>query len=512
MTNNLKNKTIAKNTVYLYIRMFFVMIVSIYTVRVVLQSLGVVDYGVYSAIGGVIASLSFFTSVLANASQRFFSVGIGKEDSTQLRNTFSLIFWLYLFVGIIIVIVFESIGIWFINHKMTIPVDRIGASHWVFQCMVLSFLISLLTAPYEAMLIAKEKMSIYAYLGIFSVISKLIVAFLIKCSSGDRLILYAILLMISSAITNAVYLIYVSHNFKEAKVSKCWDKKIFKDVFSFSSWTLFGSVSFIINGQGINVLLNVFFGPVVNAAYAIGNQIKNVVNTFSSNFYNAVRPPLMKAYASTQIDYVKTLFYFSSKVIFILLFIVVFPVFNHIQFILQIWLGAVGDYMVEFVRLMLIYAIIISLSDPITSLIQAANRVKKYYLTVDTFTLLTLPISYVFFSFGANPTAAFYVTIFVFSIAHIIRLFVLSSVDSSFSVTYYLLVIVKPIVVGVLLTIVLSFLISNILNLIISSKLVVSVVQFAFDFIFASITSGFIVLNKSERSRVLNLIKEKIKK
>lgn len=509
--NYSNNKRIAKNTFYLYVRMFLVMLVSMYTVRVVLGILGIEDYGVYGAIGGLITSLAFVTSVLANASQRFFSVGLGEQNDKKMSTTFSMMLWLYLIAGVVGFFLFETLGRWFLLNKMIIPEGRMDAAMWVFHCMILSFVISLVNAPYNALIIAHERMTVYAYVGILDVSLKLLIVYLLAYFPFDKLKLYAILLIFTSLIITVIYVIYCLKRFKESRFKFVWDFNIFKDVFSFSSWTLFGSVSYICNTQGINLMLNVFFGPIANAAYSIGNQIKSLVNQFSGNFYAAVRPSLMKAYSSNSFDYVNDLFFYSSKIVFVLLFIIVFPIYRGIYFLLELWLGSVGEYMVEFIQLMLIYAIILSMSDPITTVIQAANKVKTYYLIVDSFTLLTLPFTYIVFKLGAPPTYAFYISILVFLVAHFIRLYLFMPL-TSVSIAQYSKIIIFPIILVIVISTFVSIMINLVINNLIMNKFFIYVILLASNFFIAFTSCLYIMLNKAERAKVVQLIKNKIHK
>ena len=272
------------------------MLVSLFTVRIVLKTLGVEDYGVYNAIGGVVLSLSFISSVLANASQRFFAIELGKYDTTNLKRVFSTIFLTYVFVAIIIIIIAETLGLWFVFNKMMIPSARIVAVHWVYQLSVASFIVSILMNPFQAIIISREEMNVYAYVSILEAVLKLLIVYLLVYFSFDKMQLYAVLMFLSGVITNLIYFVISRRRYSETHFKIVWDKRMFKSIFSYSSWTLFGSIAFICNSQGINILLNMFFGPIANTAYAIGNQVKTAVNSFSGNFFNAVRPPIIKSY------------------------------------------------------------------------------------------------------------------------------------------------------------------------------------------------------------------------
>lgn len=492
----------------MYMRMFLVMAVSLYTVRIILRTLGVEDYGVYSAVGGIISSLTFITNVLAIASQRFFSVEIGKGEKGKLKETFCSMATIYTIVGLLIILFSETVGLWFLNNKMTIPLGRETAAFWVFQCTIFSFFISVITAPHKAMIIAHEKMNIYAYVGILDVLLKLLLVYLLCNIDFDKLIVYSLLILAVTIVCNSIYVLYSLINYKDSRYHFVFQPSIYKDVFGFSSWTLFGSITYMCNTQGINLVLNVFFGPAVNAAYAIGNQIKTAINSFSSNFYVAVRPVMMKSYAAEDYNYVEKLLYFSSKTIFILLFVIIFPVATHIKVILSLWLGTVGEYMVEFVILMLAYAIVLSMSDPITTIMQAANKIKHYYLYVDGFTLLTLPLSYIAFRFGANPDFAFYISIVIFVFAHIIRLYLLKKVIPSITIFDYTKRVISPITLTMLFVMGLSYGIKRMMPETLWSE----GITFCADFVFAGVASWFIIVDASERESLKNLIMNKFRK
>lgn len=495
------SNTIVKNTLFLYFRMFITMIVSLYTVRVVLKTLGVVDYGVYNVIGGVVTTLAFITDVLANASQRFFAVELGKKESNRLQQIFGLIIFAYVLTAIVVFLLAETIGLWFVKSKMDIPIDRMDAAIVVFQFSVASFLIGLITSPFNAMIIAKERMNIYAYVSILQVFLKLGIVYLLVVLPYDKLKLYALLMFIVISFTNSIYIFICRCNFPETKFLFLWDKTIFKSIFAYSSWTLLGTVAYICNTQGLNILFNLFFGPIANAAYAIGNQVKTTINSFAANFFVATRPPMIKSYAEGDYTYTTKLFYYSTKVIFSLLFILIVPLFVEIEFILGLWLGNVEQYMPMFVRLMLIYAVVLSISEPITAIVQAAGKVKIYHGVVDTFTLLTLPLSYIVFKFGMSPYMGFIISIMIFIIAHIMRLFILRSIFP-FSIREYNRNTVLPFSLAVIATVV------SIYGLIsISSN---SMLMIILSFVIATAFILVFVFNSAERNYIISIIQSKI--
>lgn len=500
-----ENKQIAKNTLFLYLRMFFTMIVSLYTVRVVIQTLSAQDYGLYGAIGGVVLSFGFISSVLTNASQRYFSYEFGKGVDGKIKETFSTIFLIYLGISFVIVILAETIGLWFLTNKMTIPEGREPVVVWVYQFALFSFIVTIMSNPYQAMIIAYEKMNLYAYLSILDVALKLAIVYVLLLFDIDKLKLYAILMFVSCLITNIVYIIYCRRKYTETRLIFRIDKGMLKSIFSYSSWTLFGTLAGMCNTQGMNLVLNVFFGPIANAAYSVSSQIYSTVGMFANNFYVAVKPALIKNYSAGNNEYVNKLFSFSSKTIFVLLFIVILPLLVCTEEILLLWLGQVEDYMVAFVRLSLIYSIILTISYPITAVVQASGNVRMYHGLVDTFSLTALPIMYILFKVGLDASYAYIVSIVIFSIAHFIRLYVLKHVFVLFSIESYIMRFIVPSVI-----IAFSCYIAMIhIKSYIPNSIVWTIITCIISCVLALIVSGLLLFTNTERSMVLNLIRKK---
>lgn len=479
------------------------MIVSLYTVRVILHVLGVEDYGIYGAIGGVISSLTIFTNALSAAAQRFFSAEIGRGDNGSLNRVFNTMILLYLLAGIIVLIIAETLGIWFFNNRMVIPPERVDAAFVILQCTIVSFFISILISPFQAIIIAKEDMKIYAYVGIYDVIAKLLIVYLLQLFDQDKLILYGYLLLISSISSQFIYLLFTINKYSEIKFYFYWNLRTIKSILAFSSWTFIGCLAFLFNAQGLNLMINVFFGPIANAAYSIGNTVKNAVNQLGSNFFVAVRPSMMKEYVSNNIVYVRQLFLFSTKVIFSLLFMIMFPIMMETDGILSLWLGEVGEYMVSFVRLMLVWALLLNISDPITALVQAANKVKSYHLKVDLFTLLSLPLTYVAFKLGATPIWSFVVSVVILGLAHIIRLIILRSIIDV-GIRYYFFNIILKIMLAVFISFGISYLIRN---LFVSSSVIALFCKIALDAFIAIAVSYVFVLDREERMRINEMVR-----
>lgn len=495
-------KTIAKNTLFLYVRMFLTMLVSLYTVRAVLSALGVVDYGVFNAIGGVVTSLSFITGVMANASQRFFSLEIGKGDNNKLDSFFNAILTIYLILSIVIVLIIESGGIWFLEHKLVVPEERMYAAKMVMHFSLATFIITIITNPFQALLISNEKMNIYAYVSIIEVVLKLLIVFLLYHSPIDKLIYYSFLIFIVSILVNSIYVIWCVKNTNIRYRIQVGGKE-FKDIFSYSSWTLFGTVSGVASIQGSSIILNIFCGPVANTAFAIATQISNVIQQFASSFFTAVRPPLTKSYGANALDYMKRLYDFSNKTLFALTFAVVFPLFVKTEFILKLWLGDISPYMVCFVKTLMIYAMVMCLNNPITTIVQAAGKVKIYHLIVDGFSLIVLPLLYIFFRLGFDANYCLVVNVLVFSFAHILRLIVLKRV-----INYSIMDYCKSFMLPALGVIVVSVLVISVFSRILGDSIFASLSIVALCIVISLLSSFIILFSKEERSQLINLIKK----
>lgn len=496
-----KSKRIASNVVYLYIRMLLTMVVSLFTVRVILKALGPVDYGVYTSIGGVIASLSFISTVLANASQRFFSFELGKGKQSNLSEVFNTILTTYIIVSIGLVFIAETVGCWFVVNKMNL-VGTTTTIQCIYQFALASFIITLLANPFQALIIANEKMKIYAYVCIVEVLLKLGIALWISICPSNKLIYYAILMFVSTLTTNFIYVFICCKKLLDSRVQFIISRDSFKQVFQYVSWTLFGTIAYVFNTQGLNIILNLFYGPIANAAYSISTNTSSAVNNLASNFYAAIRPPLIKSYAEGDNSTMTILFNFSSKVVFVLLFIVAFPIFVRTEFVLKIWLGDVMEYMVSFVRLLLVYSLVLKLSDPITTLIQAANKVKVYHGVVDSFTMLSLPLAYFALSKGAHAEYVFIISTAVICVAHVLRLFILRNYIKV-SIKEYLVKIVIPII----MTIVISGGLIYFIDAYTPKGFAYDICTLFVSFLVSALACCFCIFNTNERKRIIKLIK-----
>lgn len=388
----------------LYVRMIVIMLVQLYTSRVILQTLGVEDYGIYNIVAAVVVSLTFITGPLSTATQRFLSFELGRKNTERIKDIFSMSLIVYAILSVLILIIAETVGLWFLNHKMDIPADRLYAANWVFQFSVMTFIINMLNIPFNAAIIAYEKMSFYAYVSIFEAIAKLAIVYFLLLYSGDQLILYGLLVMLVTLSVTSVYKIYCNKRLRDIKIKLVRDKALLKQLLSFSGWSLFGSVASMSADQGLNLLLNLFFGVTVNAAMGIAAQVSAAVNQFVMNFQTAFRPQLVKSYAEGNIPYLHGLICKSSKFSFLLLFMVVCPILFNLDFILHLWLGEnVPEHTTVFCRLMLIYALIESLSGPFWMTVQATGRIKKYQLCISLLIFSNIVLSYFFLKQGFTP-------------------------------------------------------------------------------------------------------------
>ncbi|WP_278036337.1 lipopolysaccharide biosynthesis protein [Flavobacterium nitratireducens] len=415
------NKTIAKNTAFLYIRMLVTMAVTLYTSRVILNTLGVEDYGTYSIVGGIVTMFSFFNSAMTSATNRFLAFDIGKNDLVQLKKTFNATLNIHIVIALLIFLLAETVGLWFVNYRLNLPLHRMNAVNWVYQFSVFTFLLGIIQVPYDALIVAREKMSIYAYMSIAEVVLKLLVVYLLVVFDYDKLIFYAVLLFLLSFITRSVHKIYCKVNFEESKYQFYYEKELYKKLLSFSGWSLFGNLAAVARGQGSNILLNIFFGTVVNAAYGISMQVQSAVQVFVTNFQMAVNPQIIKHYSAGNKEQSLKLIFQSSKFSYFLMFLIVSPIIYNIDFVLGLWLKTPPNYTSSFVVMCLVGVLIDCISGPLMIGAQATGNIKWYQMVLGSFIFLCLPISYLLLRIYYDPKIIFYVIIGVNAISLIGR-------------------------------------------------------------------------------------------
>lgn len=419
------HKRIAKNTVMLYFRMLFTMFVALFTSRVVLERLGVNDYGIYNVVGGAIAMFGIVSGSMTSAVSRFLTFELGRQDKVRLHNIFYCSVIIQFALALIVFILIEIVGVWFVNHKMVIAPERIYAANWVLQCSAITFIINMISVPYNAVIVAHEKMQAYAYISILEVILKLTVAYLLYLTVFDSLKTYAVLMMASALIVRWIYTFYCKRHFEESRLNGSFNRDIIKEISSYSGWNFIGSSSSILRDQGVNILLNLFCGTAVNAARGIAVQVNHAVYSFSSNFMMAVNPQIIKMYAVGERERMFSLVNESSKFSFYLLFILSLPIILCTSTILNLWLTVVPDYATIFTKLTLILGMSEALGIPLQFVNQATGKIKTYQIVVGGIQLLNFPISYVLLRIGMSPVSVYYCAIIISQSCLLARLLML---------------------------------------------------------------------------------------
>lgn len=401
------NKRIAKNTLFLYIRMGISMLISLYTSRVILQTLGVVDLGIYNVVGGITSIFTWLAGSLTNSTQRFLNIAIGNNAPQKVNQVFTQSFWLYAIFAVVSIVALEIGGSWMIHHKLTIPADRIGGAMWTLHATSFTLAVTLIGSVYDSVLIARENMKIYAYIGMADVVLKLVIVYLLLIFPFDKLKVYAVLLSAVFVISKLTTIIYCRLKYKECRLRFEWNRGMVKEMLGFVGWNATGTIIFILNNQGIDILLNIFFGPVVNAAKAISNQVRNVILNFTSNFLTAARPQIVKRYAAKDYGGFLDLIFRTSKYLFFISWILGFTLIVRIGNILHFWLKTVPDYTGPFCVWVLIFIMINVIADPINSAFQAIGKQSRYITVGSGIYILAFPLSYAAFKMGYSPVSSF---------------------------------------------------------------------------------------------------------
>lgn len=452
------NKRIAKNTFILYFRMLFLMAINLYTSRVILKALGVEDFGIYNVVGGFVALFAVISNSLSTAASRFLTYEMGTGDFERLKRVFSATLFIHGLLAMFIILGGEIAGLWFVNEKMVISSERLSAANWVFHFSVLIFCCNLVTVPFRAAIIAHEEMSAFAYISIFDGLGKLGIALLVNISPIDRLVFYAFMMFMIDTISRLLYLIYSRKHYLECGFCIHFDKKLFKEIFHFASWNIIGASSVILRNQGGNILINLFAGPIVNAARAIANQVLHAVHSFVDNFYMALRPQITKSYANGDRDYMMKLIYIGSRFSFYMLLILCLPIILNVDYLLSLWLKEVPDHTSLFVQLTLLFTLIESFSSTLITAQLATGKVKTYQLIVGGIQLLNIPVSYVLLKLGGAPETILYVAIFFSICCLFARLFMLQINIHLDAFDYFRKVVMKSVMVSVAASIVPIFL------------------------------------------------------
>ena len=419
------NKRIAKNTLVLYVRMLFTMGISLFTSRVILQTLGVEDYGISSVVGGVISMFTFINAAMVSSTQRYLNFELVRGDANQLRSVFSTSLQIHALIALAIIVLSETVGLWFLNEKLVIPEARMTAAMWVYQCSILSCAVSIMSTPYNAVIVAHEKMSAFAYISILDVSLKLLVVYLLVVLPFDKLIILSILTLLVQLFIRYIYTLYCHRHFPESYFQFRFNKTLFKEMFGFAGWSFWGNLAAILYTQGLNMMLNIFFGPIVNAARGIAVQVQSAVQQFVGGFQTALNPQITKNYASNNLSQMHSLMFRSARFSFLLLFFLSLPVLMETNFILTLWLKTVPDDAVIFTQIMICISLIYTTANPCVIANQATGKVKIYQMVVGGILLLILPISYIVLKLGAPAYSVFIVHFCIESVAQFSRMYML---------------------------------------------------------------------------------------
>ena len=494
---------IVKNTVALYGRSLLVLAVSLYTSRVILNALGVDDFGLYNVVGGVITMLGFLNTTMQATFQRYFNVAMGKGQADAVKTLFKTSLSVQLLLALVMVVLGETLGLWFLSNKLVIPEDRMDAAQILYQVTIVSFILSVFKGPFGALIIAYEKMGVYALFSVLESVLKLGVALLVGHFAGDRLILYSFLCLFLVFVDFLLYFVFCKIKIPVTKIGFNWDKTLLGKMLSFSTWSTIGTLSYTLKSQGLNIVLNLFFGTVVNAARGVAALVLHAVNHFINSFQTAFRPQLTKLYASGDYDAAMRLYYGATKLSYYLIFTISLPILLETPYILHLWLGDnVPEYSAVFTRLILLTAFVSAFANPTSCIAHATGNIKKFSLLTSTVNLLIVPVAYLFLKLGFGPTSAMVVSLVITIFVQIIRLIVVSEIT---------VLRVKDYCMNVVLPVTLYSLLSVAGPVLVMITMPVGWVRFVI-MLFASVVSslGFawlVGLNSSERRFVLSKVK-----
>lgn len=445
MTNEV-NKRIAKNTLLLYIRTLFSQLLSLYTARKVLEILGIEDYGIYNVVGSVVASLTFLNGSMAIAIQRYLTIEIGKNDMIRYNKVFSMACFIHCVLAFIILLISETIGLWILNSYLNLPESRMFAANCVYQSSVIAMFVGIIQTPYQASITAHEQMDVYAYVGMGETILRLFSVLLLMVINADKLIVYAILLLAIQLTSAMVYRCYCIVKYKECKYHWVWDRYLLRSLLGFTSWNMFGTIAWMLKDQGYNILMNIFGGPLINAARGVSYQVAGALQNLVSGFGTALNPQLTKNYATGQKETLHKLLMTGSKISFFLLLIIALPVMFEINYILRLWLVEVPDHTVWFTRVILIEALCSTLSGSIITSLLATGKIKWYQVVVGSVMLLNIPVSYLLLKCGMPIIIPLWVSLIITIISLVLRLFFCKNL-LSLSIRKYLKLVIRPVII-----------------------------------------------------------------
>lgn len=506
-TEQENNKRIAKNTLLLYVRTMFVMAVSLFTSRVVLNALGVEDFGTYNVVGGFVAMFSVISGALSSSISRFLTFELGKGGGEKLNRIFSTSVNIQIVIGAVVFILGEIAGLWFLNYKANIPDERVFAAVWVLQCSLIAFVVNLVSVPYNAAIIAHEKMKAFAYIGVVEAVLKLLVAYSLYISSWDKLVTYAVLLVLISVIIRLIYGIYCHRNFSETRYKFCYDKELVHEMTGFAGWSFFTNSAFIFNTQGVNLLINVFFGVASNAARGIAIQMEAAIKKFVLDFTTAINPQITKNYAAGKIAEMNKLICRGSRFSYLLFLTFALPFVFETPTVLKLWLNVVPEHTVAFFRLSVICTLVDLLGNTGYTACMATGKIKKYVLTITSVGCLVFPLSWLAYYLGFPVESCYVVFALVYLVVDIVRLFLMKQM-----LGFPIILFVKDVFFRIFLVTVVAI----IPPLCIVHYMSPCMLRFVINVvvcILSSVMFAFILgLNEGERKKIMNKILEKIKR
>lgn len=500
-------KRIAVNTVYLYVRLIFVLVMSLFTVRVILKALGDVDYGIYNVVCGFVSMFGFLNTSMTNGVQRFYNYSIGKDGAESIRKVYTASLTIQTVLAVLLVIVVEAIGVWYVNNIMVLPDDKLPVANYLFQFSLIGLLLSFLQIPYSAIVLAYEKMNFYALVGIIDAVAKLVIAYVVMLTP-DRLFHYGIMLLGINILNFCLFFFYSRYNFKNLILDKRPDKQLVNEMLSFTGWNTFGSFAYVIRWQGVNVLMNAFFGVIVNAANGIASQVSSAFAYFSGNLILAFKPQLTQAYAAADYNRTRYLWFLMTRMSYALVLTLAIPIIAEIDFILEIWLGGnIPDYTASFSILVIVSVLLGCFHSPMVQVVHATGKMRKFQIITSVIITSILPLAWLCFKAGWNPNWAYWVTIFVYVFNQIAGMIMVKQV---FAYTYFSFVkdvILRSLVFSIIIPIAAIILLKTM-----SPSLMRFIVICLSTALLSLASAYYIMFNKNEREIIVVKLKEFINK
>lgn len=484
------------------------MLIGLYTVRVILHALGHEDYGIYNVVGGFVTMFTFITSTLVSASMRFFAFALGKGEYVLLNRYFNTSLLCYMILSIILFVLIEAFGYWFVNYKMVVPSERLEAANWVLQFALFSFIVRIMAVPFKSMLVAYEKMFVYAMISVIDSFLLLVIAFLIQGVAFDRLKFYSLCIFGVALISTAWYTVWCRSVFREtSKIHLRWETPLLKEMLSYSGWYMFGTMATVVRSQGLNILLNLFFNPVVNAARAIAYQINNALNQFVNSFYNAVRPQITKLTAAEEKDKMLALVFSSSVISFLLMDLIAVPLLVKMPFVLSFWLGDVPEHTVIFARLVIITAMIETLGHPLSTAVCAMGNIRNYQVATGVIIMLNLPVSYFLLTVWQYPSIVFYISILFSAIAQFVRMEFMKRLFGMSIKNYSTEVFIRVVIVTCV-----SVLLTGVYEEILGHEVMSSLLTIILSIVSVILLSWYYGLRKTQRETLKKMVFKKVYK